>query len=275
MTSDGRTERDKTIFLCLIQRQWIVKFVQTIILAIVFLLTIIACFGDFTKEQPCSRPAENGVAISFDDKMNIISWNESIPFLSEHEIIATFYVDRWDKLTDEEISILHELQNLGHEIGIHTMNHSNYYDFKNAGGSPEDYLQIEVLPAIKIAEELGFEISTFSYPNGARMAEIDEVLLEHFVTLRGTSIPTNGVQPWNTICEDGNVFRALSPTVSDGRNVDKIVQTIVSSDNTILIYAHGIETGALTVSFEVLEEIANAVNESDKSWLTMRQLADP
>jgi len=233
------------------------------------------CLGNFTKEQSCSQLAENGVAISFDDKMNIISWNESIPFLSEHEIIATFYVDRWNKLTDEEISILHELQNLGHEIGIHTMNHSNYYDFKNEGGSPEDYLNIEVLPAIKIAEELGFEISTFSYPNGARSAEIDELLLEHFVALRGISLPTEGVQPWSTTCEDGGVFRSISPTASDGKNVDKIVETILNSDNTILIYAHGIETGSSTVSFDVLEEFANAVKESDKSWLKMSELAEP
>ena len=52
------------------------------------------------------------------------------------------------------------------------MNHSNYYDFKEAGGTPEDYLNIEVLPAIKIAEDLGFEVSTFSYPHGARDTEI-------------------------------------------------------------------------------------------------------
>ena len=253
------------------------KLGQTLVIAIVLFLPISGCLGDiglFEDDKPCSQAAENGVVISFDDKMNIISWNESIPFLSEHEIIATFYVDRWDKLTDEEISILHELENLGHEIGIHTMNHSNYYEFKDAGGTPEDYLNIEVLPAIKIAEDFGFEISTFSYPHGARDAEIDEVLLEHFVALRGISSLTEGVQPWSTTCEDGGVFRSISPTASDGKNVNKIVDTILDSDNTILIYAHGIETGSLTVSFDVLEEFAEAVDESGKSWLQMRQLAE-
>ena len=246
---------------------------QAFVLMIVLLLPISGCFGNY-EELYCSQIAENGVAISFDDKMNILSWNDSIPFLSEHEIIATFYVDRWDKLSDEEIIILHELQDLGHEIGIHTMNHSNYYDFKDEGGSPEDYLNIEVLPAIEIAKELGFEISTFSYPHGARDAEIDEVLLEHFVALRGISSPIEGVQPWSTTCEDGGVFRSISPTASNGKNVDKIVETILESDNTILIYAHGIETGSLTVSFDVLEEFADAVDESGKSWLQMRKLAE-
>jgi peptidoglycan/xylan/chitin deacetylase (PgdA/CDA1 family) len=243
---------------------------QIFVLAIVVLLPMSGCFGNI---QLCSQPAENGVAISFDDKMNIISWNESIPFLSEHEIVATFYVDRWHKLSNEEISILHKLQNLGHEIGIHTMNHSNYYDFKERGGTPEEYLNIEVLPAIEIAEGLGFEISTFSYPNGARDSEIDEILLEHFTVLRGISSPIEGVQPWSTACEDGNVFRSISPTTSDGKNVDQIIETILKSEKTILIYAHGIETGSLAVSFDVLEEFVNAVNQSDKSWLQMRQLA--
>ncbi len=254
------------------------KLSQTLVVAIVFLLPMSGCLGIFgtdEEDQSCSQLAENGVAISFDDKMNIMSWNESIPFLSEHEIVATFYVDRWHQLTDEEISILLELQNLGHEIGIHTMNHSNYYDFKEDGGTAEDYLNIEVLPAITIAEELGFEISTFSYPHGARDAEIDEILLDYFTVLRGISAPIEGVQPWSTTCEDGSVFRSISPTASDGKNVDQIIETILESENTILIYAHGIETGSLTVSFEVLEEFANAVDESDKSWLQMRQLAEP
>ena len=253
------------------------KLGQTLVITIVLFLPISGCLGDiepFGNHITCSQAAQNGVVISFDDKMNIISWNESIPFLSEHEIIATFYVDRWDKLTDEEISILHELENLGHEIGIHTMNHSNYYEFKDEGGTPEDYLNIEVLPAMKIAEDYGFEISTFSYPNGARDAEIDEVLLEHFVALRGISAPTEGVQPWSTTCEDGGVFRSISPTASDGKNVDKIIDNILDSDNTILIYAHGIETGSSAISFDVLEGFAEAVDESGKSWLQMRQLAE-
>ena len=254
------------------------KLGQTLVVAVVLFLPTSGCLGEvglFEDDATCNQTAENGVAISFDDKMNIISWNDSIPFLSEHEIIATFYVDRWHKLTDEEISILHDLEDLGHEIGIHTMNHSNYYDFKEAGGTPEDYLNIEVLPAIKIAEDLGFEVSTFSYPHGARDTEIDEVLLEHFVVLRGISSPAEGAQSWSTICEDGGVFRSISPTASDGKNVDKIVDNILDSENTILIYAHGIETGSLTVSFDVLEEFAEAVDESGKSWLQMRQLAEP
>tara|TARA_Y100001968_G_C19164014_1_gene622277 strand:- start:49 stop:804 length:756 start_codon:yes stop_codon:yes gene_type:complete len=250
------------------------KIDQLFVITIVFFLPISGCVL-IEEERFCSQTTENGIAISFDDKINIISWNESIPFLSEHGIIATFYVDRWDKLTDEEISILHELQDLGHEIGIHTMNHSNYYDFKDNGGSPTDYLNIEVLPAIKIAEELGFEVSTFSYPHGARDVEIDEILLEHFVVLRGISSPVEGAQPWSTTCEDDGVFRSISPTASEGKNVDKIVESILESDNTILIYAHGIETGSLTVSFDVLEEFVDAVDESGKSWLQMRKLAEP
>ena len=101
---------------------------KVLFLAFFVLLPISGCFGNPVLEEDdqfCSQPAESGVAISFDDRMNILSWNESIPFLVEHEIIATFYVDRWHLLTDEQISILTELQNLGHEIGIHTMNHSN------------------------------------------------------------------------------------------------------------------------------------------------------
>ena len=93
------------------------KLGQTLVITIVLFLPISGCLGDielFENHITCSQAAENGVVVSFDDKMNIISWNESIPFLSEHEIIATFYVDRWDKLTDEEISILHEVENLGH-----------------------------------------------------------------------------------------------------------------------------------------------------------------
>ena len=75
--------------------------------------------------------------------------------------------------------------------------------------------------------------------------------------------------------EGANHGAAKTGVNSSEKNVDKIVDNILDSENTILIYAHGIETGSLTVSFEVLEEFAEAVDESGKSWLQMRQLAEP
>ena len=101
-------------------------------------------------------------------------------------------------MTDEEISILHDLEDLGHEIGIHTMNHS----------------KSDVLPSSAINQN---QIQSFAESSGVMPSQL------------------NSVAPY-----------------FDQKNVDKIVDNILDSENTILIYAHGIETGSLTVSFDVL-----------------------
>ena len=157
------------------------------------------------------------------------------------------------------------------------MNHSNYFEFIEAGGDDQSYLETEVLPAKLIAEEMGFEISTFAYPNGARGVEIDELLLNHFTVLRGINSYYEGTQSWDTSCEDGGVFRSISPTSGDGKHVDKIIDSIKNSgeNRTILIYGHGIEeSGYSPVSFDVLESFIVAAEESGKSWLLMKELGE-
>ena len=236
------------------------------------------CLGSpsFGNED-CSQLAEDGIALSFDDKGSIESWNGSIEFFEEHGVVATFYVDRWHYLNEEEIVILHRLQDGGHEIGIHTMNHSNYFEFIEAGGDAQSYLEIEVLPSKQIAEEMGFEISTFAYPHGARDVEIDDLLLNHFTVLRGINSYHEGTQSWDTGCEDGGVFRSISPTSGDGKYVDDIIDSIKNSEGnrTILAYGHGIEeSGWSPVSFDVLESFIVAAEESGKNWLLMKELGE-
>ncbi len=254
---------------------------RAILLVLIMIsISTVGCLGEIIEPgedvENCKQPAEFGIALSFDDNMNIVSWNESIDFFAEHEMVATFYVDKWDKLSEEEIAILHRLQENGHEIGIHTMNHSSYFTFLEERGSAENYLESEVLPAKQIAENLGFEISTFSYPFGHRDAEIDSLLLNHFTVLRGTIYNSDDVRLWRTTCEDGGVFRSISVTGGGGSNVELITDVIEDTkpNLTILVYGHGIESGGDPVKFDVLESFVIAANDSGKEWLLMRELAE-
>ena len=244
---------------------------KLISLGIIIILTT-AIFSYW--EVRCGKKANKGMVLSFDDTKNILSWNESREFLKENNVIATFYVDRWDILSSEEITILKTLESEGHEIGVHTMNHSSYFKFIENNGTPQSYLTNEVLPSKELAENLGFQISTFAYPHGHRDPTIDTLLLDHFVNVRGIISYPNGTQSWHTSCEDGNVFRSISPTTSEGANMEKILNTIsnLDDDEIILVNGHGINYGGAPISLENLTLIVDSVNNNNIPWLKMKDI---
>ncbi len=244
------------------------------ILALVIMLILITTIFSYEKINECEEKVTKGIVLSFDDKKNIFSWNESREFLQEKNIIATFYVDHWDKLTSEEINILKALDSDGHEIGVHTMNHSSYFRHLENNGTPQAYLTNEVLPSKEFAQSLGFEISSFAYPFGHRDSIIDSLILEHFVNVRGTYSYPDETQSWHTSCKDGNVFRSISPTSSEGIHMGKIIETIsnLEDDKTLFVNGHGINNGGYPITLENLTLIADLVNNNNIKWLKMKEI---
>ena len=118
-------------------------------LLVVFCITLPGCIitddteevsrSDDTPEiSECLNPAKRGIVLSFDDSINIESWNESRPTFERYNATATFFVDRWDDLTTEEIEILTILEEEGHEIGFHGTNHRDYFQFTSGEKNESD-----------------------------------------------------------------------------------------------------------------------------------------
>ncbi|MEY4539243.1 MAG: hypothetical protein RLZZ306_1000 [Bacteroidota bacterium] len=138
------------------------------------------------------KVAQNaGIAISFDDRF-IKEWYQLRPLLKKYNAKCTFFITQPDSLSHEEVMLLHELEDEGHEIGCHGAMHvrSMYYiwDF-----SLEEYMKNEIFSALKTMKKQGFIPKTFAHPGGSQMWYSDRELLKHFVLLRDVSMKTRSV----------------------------------------------------------------------------------
>lgn len=154
---------------------------QKLLFYFMLVLVIQACKQKKNAQQP-------GIAISFDDRF-IKNWYELRPLLKKYNAKCTFYITQPDSLSHEEVSLLHQLENEGNEIGCHGAMHvrSMYYiwDF-----SLDEYMSNEIFPALKTMKKQGFSPKTFAHPGGSQMWYSDRELLKYFTLLRDVSMKT-------------------------------------------------------------------------------------
>jgi peptidoglycan/xylan/chitin deacetylase (PgdA/CDA1 family) len=248
---------------------------SVLVIFLVIDASFIGCFSTGSAGNlPCEQPAVSGVALSFDDLQNIESWNESRDFLNENGIKATFYVDGIWWMSDERKKILHNLVAEGHEIGLHGMNHRDYFIHLENGGSAQEYFDDEVLHPLHLMRDEGFSIETFAYPMGHRDSEIDTLILEELPLLRGTRSIEEGSNHWLVSCEDVPIFRAISITDSQD-SLPILLQYLPlaeSKSNTLVMYSHSIAGNNDPVSYENLTIIADEVQRLGLPWLHMSDL---
>jgi peptidoglycan/xylan/chitin deacetylase (PgdA/CDA1 family) len=224
----------------------------------------------------CDQPAVRGVALSFDDSINLGDWNDTRDFFLEHNITATFFIDRWGQHSEEQINIIHELNEDGHEIGFHSKSHKKFSDYILGNETSETYYEDQILQGYALMNEAGYNGTSFAYPHGSRNAEIDALILQNLSVLRGTRGNVNGVQPWLTPCEDGSVFRALSLDVLNS-HPDLIFDMLPVHDKnqqTLLLYGHGIGSHSDDLDLNELKRIAEVMDEHNIPWLSMSELGE-
>ncbi|HLL21282.1 MAG TPA: polysaccharide deacetylase family protein [Kofleriaceae bacterium] len=127
-------------------------------------------------------PPRGAVALAFDDTA-IEGWSSIRGQLAAHGARATFFVTRLHLWTDDQIALLAGLREDGHAIEAHSVDHRQpraYVDERSAAA----YLDEEVLPSIALLEERGFAVTSFAYPFGEDVPEIDDVLLERVGVIR-------------------------------------------------------------------------------------------
>lgn len=144
-----------------------------------------------------------GVALTFDDRY-IHEWFEARKIFGPYDAKATFFISEFDKLTDQELDMLRTLKQEGHEIACHGLRHLHAVKFCEQH-SIQEYIDTEILPAIRMMTEKGFTPQTFSYPYGAHIplkrilhhkhlfalaSEIDSELLKYFRVLRRVDFGT-------------------------------------------------------------------------------------
>ncbi len=125
-----------------------------------------------------------GVALSFDDAY-IDAWAGTADLLEEHGAVATFFVTRLDRLSEEQLDQLRELEALGHEIGCHGHRHQPAGQIERRHGT-ETWVTDDILPALDAFAAAGFAPSSFSFPYGEHTDGTGEAALRYFDHVRGS-----------------------------------------------------------------------------------------
>ncbi len=136
-----------------------------------------------SRIPPLHAPASPGVLLTFDDAGNIPYWHQAMALFARHGARATFFVDKFDRLSDEAVEMLRDLRAAGHAIGCHSLRHFSPALYARDHGM-ERYLMTDVEPAIAAMHARGFAAHSFAYPNSRHDDQTDAALLRHFGRLR-------------------------------------------------------------------------------------------
>ena len=124
--------------------------------------------------------------ITFDDGM-LTQYNYAKPILDKYNFKATFYiicnsVDKENRMNWNNIQILEEE---GHEIGSHSMNH------KRLSKLSEEEMKYEIIQSKRCLQENGFNVTSFSFPynDGDNNKNILKIIADNYYIARTASEP--------------------------------------------------------------------------------------
>lgn len=146
--------------------------------------------GEDAPEVP--RALAPGVVLTFDDAF-VAQWEAVLPLFEKYGAHATFFVASPQKLSPAQVAGLRRLAAAGHAIGCHSWQHLRAADVLKTH-TVDEYVALEVTPALAKLRELGFEPSCFGYPSSSRTAETDAALLRLFRHLRTGGMPKEGTE---------------------------------------------------------------------------------
>jgi peptidoglycan/xylan/chitin deacetylase (PgdA/CDA1 family) len=241
-----------------------------ILLSLLFLL--ISC------SETDDEKGTGGVIFSFDDRF-INEWVSQRDLFKKYSIKATFFVSRPYLLEPAHIEDLRLLNSDGHEIGCHGMYHLDATEYAD---SIDRYIDYEILPALDLLSDFGFQIRSFAYPYGKSTANIDAAMLEHFTYLRKATMNYN----YTTLDTYDEIYASLdSHNVVNSMGIDKIfdisqdnlengIYRASNRDEVLVLYAHCIDTlaGDYHIDPEYLENAFKLISKYDIRSLRMSDL---
>ena len=132
-----------------------------------------------------------GFSLTFDD-LFLDGWYSMRDTFLKYNVKSTFFISYFDSISTEEITKLKTLENDGHEIACHTLNHRGVgKDFNYDPTKINTYLSEEIIPALNAMKDAGFNPVSFAYPYGERDEAYDNAVRAYFPYLRDTASDAN------------------------------------------------------------------------------------
>lgn len=133
-----------------------------------------------TAAASLSAASRGTLCLTFDDRF-FSSWLKSDEIFKKYNARVTFFVS--GKIDDQAIPVLKKLQQAGHTIGLHALNHAKFlvYTEKHGKGA---YTKKQIMPQLEVCQKNNIKIRAFAYPYSQRSVESDAELFKTFDFLR-------------------------------------------------------------------------------------------
>jgi peptidoglycan/xylan/chitin deacetylase (PgdA/CDA1 family) len=228
------------------------------------------------KKTALDRIEGGGIILTFDDH-HISDWFEADRVLKEFHWKATFNISNLSSLSPNDFEMLKILQTNGHEIALHGYSHLDAVKFISNKPITE-YIETEILPALRIMRDNELNVNSFAYPFGERKNEIDNSLLNYFAILRGTTYGKKPPSIQNSYANGTRVVFGLGIDKHYGNDVDYILEILdyVKRHNKIAIfYGHHISQDydkEYNTHYKFLLKVCKYVNDNKIEFMTMKDL---
>lgn len=225
-------------------------------------------------EEGCSSDAPMHVLLSFDDRTHLDDWVEIAPALAEHDVVATFMLDRISTMEEAHWQQVQVLLDHGHALGYHGEHHLGAVA---SGLSPEAWLEQELLPSIETFAARNLTAEVVAMPRGDSTSEHETAILEVVERVRLTAgPPRGGVTPWSSGCGTGPVHAAVSLDEHRG-GVERWLPDLLPlreavGYGVVHVYGHGI--GGDGVNQDDLLTLVEDSQSSGWSWVGYDALPD-
>ena len=238
-----------------------------------------------TGPKPASLK-KAGLVLTFDDA-HVAEWVSAMPLFEKYGAHATFFVTQFDKLTEDQVAGLRQLQAAGHAIGCHGLRHRKAVDYVREH-SVEQYVADEITPAVNLMVGSGFRPTAFAYPNSQSNDATDAALIRVFRHLR-TGV---ALKEGQRLAECDALFTPIGDVDKRGsfnsRGIDhageadrqglpdeirEALKRAKKRNEILVLYAHCIDGDAKNhISREALEGILKDTHEVGLQFYTYDQL---
>ena len=183
-----------------------------------FLMIILLSFSSVLFSYSLSQPIKAAI-ITFDDGI-LSQYTFAKTILDKYNFKATFYIicNSVDKENRMDWNNIQTLEEEGHEIGSHSMNH------KRISKLSEEEIKYEIIESKRCLQENGFNVTSFSFPynDGDNNKNILKIIADNYYIARTASEPLMLIQCRSEKDEEDNYKNQCNYQYSTENNQNEL-----------------------------------------------------
>jgi peptidoglycan/xylan/chitin deacetylase (PgdA/CDA1 family) len=246
-------------------------------LLLLFCVFLFSCEKKVPLTTDLPKQVVSGIVLTFDDAY-IDEWYNANQRLKKYSWKATFCVSRINTLDTTEIHKLLELQQEGHEIAGHGLNHVDARKYVKQNGI-KSYINNEIKPMKDLFHFYSFNLYSFAYPFGFRTAELDKALSHHFKIIRATVYGEK--KPSLENCFYNSKYLVYGISIDENKNFNrayifKLLDYAYKNHKILIVYGHKPVfqiNGTYQTRGKTLELICKYIQEHQMKFYTLSQLS--